>query len=259
VRDGTFLRGGSALSVLAGQVRQSGNQAVCYIFIVPYVACRTCRYGDIVRQTDPQCTGVCPKGYFCPIGTSYKYSYICGGWVTVQLLIALTRVEVTVLCYAMLCCARSNLYCPEGSINPLLVPQGFYSIGSESASSRFGVTICPPGYFCQEGLKWPCPVGRYTDVEGTIDSLCKDDCAPGMLPHSNCTIVLRSRTLSLPSLSLSLQATTALARRPLLSSTSAEVHLSFVLVEALSPSLFIVDSTATLLVLIKVLKGIGMD
>lgn len=114
--------------------------------------CLAGRYGERTMETNPQCTGKCPAGYYCALGSSYPYEHPCGG---------------------------SNLYCPEGSVNPLIVPPGYYSTGSNSSYTRYSITICPKGQYCQEGIPHDCSPGRYTDVEGTIDSLCKDVCEPG--------------------------------------------------------------------------------
>jgi hypothetical protein len=110
------------------------------------------RYGEYRRETNPLCTGRCPAGYFCPPGTSYPLTNICGG---------------------------SNLYCPEGSSQPLFVPTGHYSLGSESSLTRTSTLPCPPGSYCQEGIASPCPRGRYASRHGTISSSCEGDCSPG--------------------------------------------------------------------------------
>mmetsp|Transcript_3555 Transcript_3555/g.5536 ORF Transcript_3555/g.5536 Transcript_3555/m.5536 type:complete len:1103 (+) Transcript_3555:128-3436(+) len=114
--------------------------------------CPDGRYGELTRETNPQCTGVCPEGYYCPRGTSYRRTNICG---------------------------RSDLYCPVGSVQPTFVPKGYYSTGSDSELTRFGITICPPGMYCQQGKTFSCPRGRYSDDEGTTDPLCKGECDPG--------------------------------------------------------------------------------
>ncbi len=49
---------------------------------------------------------------------------------------------------------------------------------------------CEPGYYCQEGLKYPCPEGRYTDVAGTTDAQCLDTCGPGAGIEMSCKLVL---------------------------------------------------------------------
>lgn len=50
-----------------------------------------CRYGDTTRQTHSLCTGDCPQGYYCPRGTSFPRTNICGA---------------------------SYLYCPQGECIP---------------------------------------------------------------------------------------------------------------------------------------------
>lgn len=41
----------------------------------------TFRYGQLERETNPLCEGVCPAGYYCPVGTSYPFVKPCGGSV----------------------------------------------------------------------------------------------------------------------------------------------------------------------------------
>lgn len=74
---------------------------------------------------------------------------------------------------------RSNLYCPEGSAQPLFVPTGHYSTGTISALTRNSTLPCPPGYYCQGGETFPCPKGRYASSYGTVSSECEGECDPG--------------------------------------------------------------------------------
>lgn len=73
----------------------------------------------------------------------------------------------------------SDLYCPEGSVQPIFVPAGYYTTGSDSELTRFGIEICPPGMYCQDGRQYECPKGRYSDEEGTVDPNCKGECDAG--------------------------------------------------------------------------------
>ena len=43
-----------------------------------------CRYGQLERETNPLCEGICPAGYYCPVGTSYPFVKPCGGFVAVE-------------------------------------------------------------------------------------------------------------------------------------------------------------------------------
>jgi hypothetical protein len=72
-------------------------------------------------------------------------------------------------------------YCPAGSLQPLLCPNGTYGgsvgLGTSSCSGP-----CPGGYTCGDGTvnstSSPCPPGRYSgDGEGKPS--CTGDCAPG--------------------------------------------------------------------------------
>lgn len=68
-------------------------------------------------------------------------------------------------------CGNSTVYCPRGSAVPTLVTDGFYGAftgpdgGAQQlwdvANETFSVELpCEPGYFCQGGVKQPCPPGE---------------------------------------------------------------------------------------------------
>ena len=46
-------------------------------------------------------------------------------------------------------CPRDPIYyCPPGAVAPLVVKPGFYSMDNNG-----GVGECPPGFYCENGLK----------------------------------------------------------------------------------------------------------
>ena len=51
----------------------------------------------------------------------------------------------------------------------------------EFALARSREKKCPPGSWCQEGLKYNCPPGRYGDSYGMVDPLCTGPCAAGYI------------------------------------------------------------------------------
>ena len=53
-------------------------------------------------------------------------------------------------------CGGSAFYCPEGSVQPVLVDPGFYSVGGASDTTRTGQEACEPGHYCQGGIKQEC-------------------------------------------------------------------------------------------------------
>ena len=81
-------------------------------------------------------------------------------------------------------CGNSNVYCPEGSFQPHQVDIGYYTTGSltfptmdkqdaNDAQFRSSQIICEPGYYCVNGVKLPCPIGRYGDTFGLTSSDCR--------------------------------------------------------------------------------------
>lgn len=56
--------------------------------------------GDITYLETPTCNGLCPEGYYCPIGSSKGIP--CGS-------------------------KEGNEYCPQGSNTPLIAPVGYYT------------------------------------------------------------------------------------------------------------------------------------
>lgn len=71
-------------------------------------------------------------------------------------------------------CPTARVYCPRGNTGPLAVPPGHYSVTSRSAALR-----CPPGYFCQHGVKKMCPATRFGIAVGLSQPLCSGRCASG--------------------------------------------------------------------------------
>ncbi|ETP31356.1 hypothetical protein F442_19775 [Phytophthora nicotianae P10297] len=113
--------------------------------------CPAGRYGDKPGETSPLCTGLCTRGYYCPEGSTSPTQMECGG---------------------------DGFICRTGSREPLLIPQGYYSVGITN-TTRFFQRPCEPGYFCANGVKYQCPAGTYGATSGLSTADCSGKCAPG--------------------------------------------------------------------------------
>jgi len=106
----------------------------------------------------PACelSSICEEGYYCPAGSATAHERECGG---------------------------AHVYCPPESALPTAVVAGYYSVGRKSkpgmpgamlqdpqdALTRTSQTQCEPGYYCHEGVKYPCLHGRYNSEIGAVD------------------------------------------------------------------------------------------
>ena len=128
------------------------------------------RFGWRYGLTTSECSGKCAPGYYCPsflqpqpeapdhtvwpgVPQISAYAYKCGG---------------------------VGWYCNAGSAYPLKVQGGYYTFGGDSDNStRRGQSICPPGSYCVDGIRYPCPKGRFGNTEGLSDSTCTGYCPSG--------------------------------------------------------------------------------
>lgn len=113
--------------------------------------CPAGRYGNQVGETSPLCTGVCKRGYYCPLGSTSPTEFQCG--------------------------SSSNV-CRIGSPYPISVLEGYYTVGGLN-STRFHQLECEPGYFCMGGVKFQCPAGTYGATYGLTTSACSGKCKGG--------------------------------------------------------------------------------
>lgn len=112
--------------------------------------CPAGSYGDAFAIANRSCSGYCSAGYYCPEGSTSSRQYVCG---------------------------NISVYCPIGSSNPIIVPDLYYSAGG-THSTRMNITKCPSGYYCSDGIKRPCPAGKYS-VNGGNTSDCDGVCNAG--------------------------------------------------------------------------------
>lgn len=123
-------------------------------------------FGERPGLTQPQCSGKCAGGYFCPPGSTSARQNACG---------------------------RSVYFCPPGSASRKLVGDEYYTIVSASQDANGDKQLldmstknaasekkmCEPGYFCQLGVRYPCPEGFYGEAYGLMTARCTGACPKG--------------------------------------------------------------------------------
>ncbi|CAB1097353.1 unnamed protein product [Ectocarpus sp. CCAP 1310/34] len=158
------------------------------------------KYGESSRASCLPCKPPNPRllpdvamntkaGYYCPPGESASPS----------------------LAAALVACGNPTVFCPEGSVEPVPVRAGFYSVGGGSegntrvsqasttqlaplllrcptrclarhcliiSNSRSKV-LCEAGYYCQDAARKLCPAGTYGSSAGLRDEGCTGVCPPG--------------------------------------------------------------------------------
>lgn len=114
--------------------------------------CPAGSYGSSLGLRHSNCSGLCSPGYLCNEGSPSSTQFKCG--------------------------TGSHVYCPAGSFHSILVPPGYYSIGT-SVTTRHDVRICPPGSFCVDGIPILCPAGTYSSINGSSSRACEGQCLAG--------------------------------------------------------------------------------
>jgi hypothetical protein len=96
--------------------------------------CAAGSFGCADRQSTPTCNGPCTAGYFCPPGSTSSQALACGGNAGQP--------------------DAAMHFCPKGSPAAQRVGTGNYSTGSADHAPhvRSGQSVCPPGYFCVDGV-----------------------------------------------------------------------------------------------------------
>ena len=125
--------------------------------------CPAGRYADSEGTVSDDCLGPCDRGYYCTLGSDSAKQNECGS---------------------------ANVYCRRGSPRPISVTEGYY--GGYSGSDAFAQALwdarnttrsvellCEPGYYCQNGLKYPCPPGTFGWRYGMTTETCGGKCAAG--------------------------------------------------------------------------------
>lgn len=103
--------------------------------------CPAGRYGNQQGETSSNCSGICRPGYICPAASQHEDEIGCGG---------------------------TAVFCPAGSGQVQICPSGHYTVGGDNDLTRTHCVPCPPGYECQNGMQFPCPVGTIAPNPGTV-------------------------------------------------------------------------------------------
>ncbi|ETW03965.1 hypothetical protein H310_04372 [Aphanomyces invadans] len=152
----------SALGLASDPARRD-TQAACepgfYCLYGQRYPCPGGRYGSATGETNPLCTGLCRRGFYCPLGSTSATQVPCGG---------------------------PNVVCRTGSDNPIAVSPGYYS-GSDTTRAdavsretmRWFQKPCEPGYYCVNGVRSPCPRGTFGSGGQLTTPSCSGACAAG--------------------------------------------------------------------------------
>lgn len=136
-------------------------------------ACPAGRYGASEGLSSAMCSGLCSEGYYCRPGSTSPQQNPCG-----------SRIMTCPLGSASPTRIRAPLR-HESSTTPDQNRPAVYSIdsvgedGVETEPIRVSEKLCPIGFYCAEGKRFPCPAGRYGDQEGQHSQLCTGPCHAG--------------------------------------------------------------------------------
>lgn len=164
--------------------------------------CAACTAGSYCEGSgNVAVTGSCAAGYYCISGSPYKYPYI-----------------EDVECAGSPCTSVSGNYgpciaghyCPLGTIQPTLCPEGSYMPTRFAAAStdclpcppgwacesegmsKFNVMACKAGYFCGESTTQrdpaagECPVGHYCPIGSAVALKCAAGKYQNLKGQSDC-------------------------------------------------------------------------
>lgn len=164
--------------------------------------CPAGRYGSVQGLTDGNCTAICPLGHYCPAGSVLPVKCPAGVFGGYE---GLKDAHCHPDCSEGLCsnqdisasgceagfyceegsvtlkpkeCGGINVYCPPGSVAPVPVSKGYYTVGP-SPLQRTHELICEAGFYCKEGEKVQCPDGVYGESLGLSSEVCTAPCPIG--------------------------------------------------------------------------------
>jgi len=79
-------------------------------------------------------------------------------------------------------------YCPLRSSKPLYISIGYYGMGGLNESVMIDQRICPPGHYCDRGIKIACPEGTFGDSSGLSHHRCSGFCPAGFYCEEGSTV-----------------------------------------------------------------------
>jgi hypothetical protein len=104
--------------------------------------CPSGRFGNKDYEVNEECTAECLEGYWCEEASTSSMQNKCGS---------------------------PNVYCPSGTRTPIYVDDGFYTDEEEPQDTKTSQHICPKGYWCENGYRFPCNAGTFGDSVGLSD------------------------------------------------------------------------------------------
>lgn len=116
------------------------------------------RYGNVSGLANEDCSGLCAPGHWCPWASVSATERECGG---------------------------PDVYCPAGSGAPSPVDIGFYTDPTEPPTKKTRQIMCEPGFYCIDGIRYPCPSGQFGSSYGLATSRCTGECMPGFFCPTN--------------------------------------------------------------------------
>ena len=155
----------------------------------PYL-CDAGYFGNTTGEMQRTCTGECPMGHFCEVGSAtptpcnlgeYQPSVAMGACEACPAGrycpdLGMTAPFTTPPGYYSWPgsahpqqCGAAALYCPGGEGVPRMVGPGNMSVGAGPLSNRTAQMPCPPGYYCRAGTQIECPIGHECPG-GTFDA-----------------------------------------------------------------------------------------
>ena len=155
--------------------------------------CDAGRYGNTTAETQRTCSGACPTGHSCEVGSSAPRPCEAGRYGPQAGLATCLPCEAGSYCpnEAMVSCLETppgyyswqgsvdpqecgapSLFCPGGEGAPRVVGAGNQSYGSNDPKTQSAQAPCDAGFYCKAGTRIACPVGSYCPGASTAPYAC---------------------------------------------------------------------------------------